>query len=613
MSQDDARAIAFDPTAPAGERYDANAELGKAFRPLASELIPAENLRPIIDFINDGLAEAEMMKARGTVMDFPGRLRAPPARGMQSVYLDDLGIVAMGEYYDKPSVLDFDALRNMVDQTPILSSVVMTRIRQVSRFTAPSEDGGPGFEIRHVDRKHKLTAGETESCRLLGRFVNNCGWEMNPRKRLLLRRDSFAQFMAKSIRDSLSMDASPIETEMKRNRDLGIDGFYAVDGASIRLCSEDGYRGKDEIFAVQTIAGRLTTAYTREDLIYQVRNPRTDVRLGGYGLGEPELMIRIVTGFLNALTYNIKGFDENAIPKGLLHLSGNYSAEDLSSFKRYWNAMVKGVNNAWTLPVMVSSDQDSKASFEKFGVEFNEMYFAKFMTFLTSIICAIYGMDPTEINFESFAASKSSLSGDDTTEKLAASKDKGLRPLMAFYESVMTDFVIGAFDDRYCFRFVGLEDEDQKWIQQVKGQILSVDEQRAELGYERWSRVNTDGPDLGGAPLNPSLMGPWMQGMQGMQAQKGGDFGQPEGDDGKGPDMSAQPGQGVQGRPPGDGGQKAPGEGGEFGQPPAGEQEPPRPDKPPGGKQAAPDAGDDDGEDAAFSKAYRVWVVGTEQ
>ena len=574
MSQDDARSIAFRQDAPADERHDANAALGAVYRPLASQLIPPADLRPVLDLITEGLEAEELMKARGQVLQFPQRTRPPPDRGMRSVWLDDLQSFTNGEYTEKQSVLGFDALRTLVQQTPVLSSVVMTRIRQVSRFTQLSEDGGPGFEIRHMDRKHKLTKEEQESCRLLGRFFQNCGWEFNPRRRKLLRRDSFSQFMAKSIGDSLSMDACPIETEMKRDKKLGIDGFYAVDGTTIRLCSDEGYDGNDKLYAVQVVQGRLATAYTHDQLIYEVRNPRADVRLGGYGMGEPELMVRVVTGFLNAMTYNIKGFDENAIPKGMLHLSGNYAQEDLAAFKRYWNAMVKGVNNAWTLPVMVSSDQESKASFEKFGVEFNEMYFSKWMTFLTSIICAIYGMDPSEINFESFSAQKSSLSGDDTAEKLANSKDKGLRPLMSFYEAMFTDFFVAAFDDKFCFRFVGLDGEDEKWRQEAAKLILSVDEMRAEQGYESWAQANPGGADLGAAPLNPSLLGPWMQAQQPQQ----GDFGTPPpgaGGEGPGPghnggspmDASADAGPPDEDAGQGVGGAAAGGQGAPGGQP----------------------------------------------
>lgn len=522
---DDPRQTAFDPAAAPDERHEAQVELQKAYRPLASALLPPEDLRDVIDFIQTDLHEQSLSKARGAqIVPFPGQ-RADKQGGMQSVYLDDLQIFASGDYFDKPSPMGFDSLRMMVEQTPILNAIIMTRIRQISRFTRPQESGeGAGFAVRHVDRDHQIQPDEQRSIALLTRFFSNCGWEFDPRARKRLRRDNFTQFVSKIVRDSLTMDSAAIETEMKRDRGKGIDGFYAVDGATIRLCAEDGYQGDDEIFALQVVQGRIRTAYTYDDLIYEPRNPRTDVRLAGYGLSEAELLVRVVTGFLNAMTYNIRGFDENAIPRGLLHLSGNYEANDLVAFRRYWNAMVKGINNAWTLPVMVSKDQESRAAFEKFDVEFNEMYFAKWMTFLTSIACAIYGMSPDEINFEAFSASKSSLSGADTAEKLANSKDSGLRPVMSYLESLFSDYICSAFADKYVFRWAGLDPEDDDKRFEMRKLCLSVNEVRAQEGYDRTEAA------WGDAPLNPALISAWQQEQQANQPE---DFGQP-GDAGEG-------------------------------------------------------------------------------
>lgn len=550
MAADDPRDVAFNPRAPDAERFDATAELSKAHRPTTSSLIPSGDMQRIIDVINEGLEGEALLKARGNILTFPdvrGQSK-PDKRGMQSVYLDELQIFHSGEYYEKPSPVGFDALRTMCEQTPILAGVIMTRVRQVNRFCNVSEDGGPGFEIRHTDRKHILSPDEVESTQLLSQFISNCGWEFNARARKKLKRDTFAQYMAKSMRDTLSMDACPIETEMKADRSLGLDGFYAVDGSTIRLCTDEGYEGNDKIFALQTVNGRIVTAYNYDQLIYEVRNPRTDVRLSGYGLAEPEMLIRVVTGFLNAMTYNIKGFDSNSVPKGLLHLSGDYSQEDLIQFKRYWNSMVKGINNAWALPVMVSKDQESKATFENFGVEFNEMYFAKWMSFLCSIITSIYGMDPAEINFESFAAQKSSLSGSDTGEKLANAKDKGLRPFMSFYEGMLTDFVVKEFADKYCFRWVGLDEEDAEEAFAAQQLILTVNEMRAERGYEPYP-TDGEGPDMGQAPLNPALIPIWQMAVQPPPEQPGEEFGgeAPEetgdfGDAGDGAADDAKPG-----------------------------------------------------------------------
>lgn len=538
--------VAFNDAAPADERFDAQSELQKSHMPTAlSDLLPAPEIQMVIDQIRDGWAEEDMRKAlsKPNVVPFPSKAMQKKQPGMQSVFLDDFQVSVQGEFYERPGIFGFDTMRNMVDQTPILSSVILTRIRQVQRFCRPQDNGrGPGFEIRLKDRDAEMTDENRQSVQLLQSFMMNSGWQTRPRQRMRLKRDDFAGLMAKLTRDSLTMDSAAIETEWKRDKAMGLDGMYAVDGGTIRLCTEDGYYGDDEIFALQVVQGRTRAAYTYDDLIYVPRNPRSDILSGGYGFSETELLVKVVTGFLNAMTYNLKYFDSNAIPRGMLHLTGNYGEQDLAAFKRYWNGMVKGINNAWTLPVMVSKDQESKAAFENFGADVDEMMFSKWMTFLASIICAIYGIAPDEINFESFSANKSSLSGSDTTEKLADSKDKGLRPLLSYFENLFSDFVIQEFSDQYVFRWTGLDEEDEDKRHELKKMILSVNELRAQEGYEK------SDASWGEAPVNPSLVGAWQAEQQ--QAQQ--DFGQP-GEEGQQPDA-------------GDDGEQDYGEDGDFGQ-----------------------------------------------
>ncbi|EAB4417307.1 phage portal protein [Salmonella enterica] len=532
---------AFNPAAPEGERQDAMAQAQKAVMPSS-----VADMAPLLKHIADSYEEQEFYKTlqKPNVVPFPSKqVQDGKKEGMQSVWLDERQIQMQGQYFEKASNFNFDSMRMMVDRTPILSAVVMTRIRQIKRFCRASTKGvGPGFQIRLRDQQdgQKLKKPEQESIQALQGFFTNCGWESNPRHRQRLKRDNFSNFMGKLIRDSLVMDSAPIETEYKRNRSLGMDGFYAVDGATIRLCNEDGYKGDDEIFALQVVQGNLRTAYTYDDLIYVPRNPRTDVLQGGYGMSETELLVTTVTGFLNAMTYNQKFFDSNAIPKGLLHLAGDYSQDDLNSFKRYWNGMVKGINNAWTLPVMVSKNGESKASFENFGVDVNEIMFAKWMTFLTSIICAIYGIAPDEINFESFTSGASSLSGSDTEEKLINSKDKGLRPLLAHFEDLFTDYIVSDFGDKYEFRWTGLDEKspDQMWLEEQA--LLTFNEARKS---RNWDEIKEDWAN---APLNQGLMQAWMAEHQPEQpAGEGGVFGE-EGGEGAAPESQEQEDQEYQ-------------------------------------------------------------------
>lgn len=519
--------VAHNPNAPADEQRDALSVAQKAAMPSS-----VTDMLPMIQYMQQSYEEQELHKAmsKNRVIDYPSLAAQKGQSGMQSVYLDDRRIQNLGEYYEAPGSFGFDMMKMMVDQTPVLSSVILTRQRQIKRFCRVQESGrGPGFAIRAKDPAAKLGKQEAQSIQLLEGFFTNCGWESNPRQRMRLKRDNFSGIMAKLVRDSLIMDSAAIETEWKNDRNLGLDGLYAVDGSTIRLVTEEGYQGDDEIFALQVVQGNLRAAYTYDDLIYVPRNPRSDVMVGGYGMSETELLVKVVTGFLNAMTYNQKYFDENSIPKGLLHMSGDFGQEELNSFKRYWNAMVKGINNSWSLPVMVSKNSESKASFEKFGVDVNEIMFAKWMTFLTSIICAIYGIAPDEINFESFTSGTSSLSGSDTEEKLINSKDKGLRPLLAHFEDVWSDYVCSEFGDKYVFRWTGLDEltSEQAWTEEVA--LSTVNEARKSRGMEE-----VEG--WGDAPLNQILMGAYMQSQQG----EGDDYGDP---DGMPPQMGGQPNQ----------------------------------------------------------------------
>jgi hypothetical protein len=535
---DNARSVLSDPRAPQGEQFDARAELEAARMPTGSDLIPAAAFDPILEAIRSGSMTEGLAKAsRGAVVPFPasGLGRKGGGTGMRGLRLDPGAALMQGQdYVEKPGMIDFGGLKAMVEGTPILAAVIGTRIKQMMRFASPSEDGGPGFEIRHIDKEHKVTKAEKEQMKVLQRFITNGGMEFVPRKRKAMKRDTFPTFLSKQIRDSLIMDAAPFETEMRRDG-RGIDGFYHVAGESIRLCAEDGYQGDDEIFALQIASGKVGALYSMSQLTYEVRNPRSDLNLAGYGLGETELLVRTVTALLNAISYNADYFDKNSIPKGLLQIFGDYGKEDTAAFRRHWQSMVSGAENRHALPVLVGKDKETGAVYTPLDTSADEMAFAKWMTFLTSVICAVYAIDPSEIGFESFAAAKSTLSGSDTTEKMASSRDKGFRPLASFFEATYSDFMIADFNPDFCLRFAGMEEEDKDRAWEAKKLVCTVDEIRAEEGM----KPHPD-PKIGALPVNPTMIGPAMMmsnpqpgegdfgaeaPMEGEQPEDGDDFG----------------------------------------------------------------------------------------
>ena len=504
--------IAFNQSAPDDERNDANQQLYQEFMPGTSDLIHTDEMKTVISEVQGMYQELDMRKSlqNRVVVPFPSKHAGK--KGVQSVTLDERNIlIQSGDFYERQGMLDFNSLRQIVAQCPLLNSIIGIRDRQVQRFSriCEQDESLPGFAIRHRDRDHLLTDSEKKSFNELGRFFSNSGFEFLARKRQMLKRDSFSTFMSKITRDSLIMDSVGIELEWKKNRSAGIDGFYAVDGGSIRLCSENGYEGDEEIFAVQVIDGMVHTAYSYWDLVYVPRNPRSDVTVGGYGLSEVELLVRVVTGFLNAMSYNAAGFDKNSIPKGLLSLVGAYSKEDLAAFKHYWASTVRGVENSFGMPVLVSKDAESKATFTPIQSQFDDMAFTKYVTFLTSLGCSLYGLSSHELGIDAFTAgASSSLKGSDTEEKLQYSEDSGLRPLLGYFENLLTDYIVAEMNPDWVFRWTGLDQEDATRKFEKQKLILTVDEMRAQEGYQ-----SHPDPLLGSAPLSPTLLGVYMNGV----------------------------------------------------------------------------------------------------
>lgn len=518
-------AIVTNESAPADEKFDANAELFRDFLDEAkSGMAHSDDVRALQSHLSLGKSTQILMpyeRNLGATNDVlekafranpPGVLPVMNRKGSHRSYLyvDELGIISGGHlnhWVEKMSPYGFTALKMMVESCPILNAAIITRIRQLNSMSCiyDSQDEHPlGFVCIPKEKKvgDKLTDEERKIAQDIQAFIMNCGDEPDPRKRKWIKhRDNMSTFIGKLVRDTLSCDAAPIETEFTQDGSK-ISGIYNIPCETIRIAHEEGYLGDDRIVALQIFNDMVCSFYTPNDIIYEVRNPRTDIHTSRYGYGETEMVVRLVTGFLNALTYNQAFFDRNNIPRGILTVFGNFDQPQLNDFKRMWNVSLSGPAQRWRLPVFVSPNKEASSTFTKIDADVNEMMFAKWMTFLISIVCAIYGLSPEEINADSFTSrSGSALSGQDTTEKLAEAKDKGLEPLASHIEGIYNEFIIPVYNDKFIMRYMGLHPEDRANIFEMKKLVLTVNEGRHMLGADEM-----EDPDLGEAPLNPQLM-----------------------------------------------------------------------------------------------------------
>lgn len=425
--------------------------------------------------------------------------KSQPAREQKAYIEDPLGMMQAMGYKDRPYSLSYEILRRMATKDAVVSSIITTRVNQVSTFTTPARfsRSGMGFEIRLRDPNQTPKKEDIDVMTAIEQFLENTGFDNDN------GRDDFDTFIRKIVRDRLIYDQ--VSFEIVPDRKGRPAEFHAVDASTIRLASEDikedynsfqmldkerGVKKNEEVKFVQILHGQIQAYFTSSELAFGISNPRTDLNISGYGFSELEMLIHQITSHLWAEEYNSRFFSQGGTTKGILNLKGSAQApiapQQIESFKRQWISQVSGMTGAWKTPV-VSVD----------GLEYinvsqsnREMEFEKWMNYLINVSCAVYQIDPAEINFPNRGGAGGSggggLGDGGIEDRLNHSRDKGLRPLLRFIESLINKHIVSKFDQKYVFSFVGIDAKSEKEIvtlQQMKVKTyLTVNELRKEEG-----------------------------------------------------------------------------------------------------------------------------------
>lgn len=506
----------INPLVPITEKRDINQELLTTF----VHGMTAPDLGFVQEAVHEVLYDSTMLQKAMRLEGYSYAGGSVKRGGHTSILqVNEFGVVQGGglsRWVERPSSGGFAFLRDVVHSVDIIKAIILTYQRKVSGFCQPASKENPlGFTWDRKDGE-KITKQDKKEIQRLEDMLMNSGDEQDPRVRKRMRRNDLTGFVTRLVWDSLAFDACPIETEMTTGGKLS--GWYNIPAETIRLCTEEGYEGDDEITAVQILEGVPRVAYTYSDIIYEIRNPRTDLWVNGYGFAESEMIVRVLTAYLNSFNYNAAGLDRNAIPRGLLTLFGEYDMPELLAFKSQLRSMLHGASNRWVLPVLASRSKEGGAAYVPIDTNYNEMYFAKWTTLLVSICCAVFTIDPQEIHFDSFSGHASSpLSGQDTAEKLSHSRNKGLIPLLQFLSRILNQWLIPLMTKKYILRFTGLIEKDPTQEHELFKLGAKIREVREMNGQEPWGDEMMDE-----APANPALMSLYIQKLQQQQMEQAG-------------------------------------------------------------------------------------------
>ena len=417
---------------------------------------------------------------RGDQGDSLTNVVGPPVGDPKALVWDPYSIIEQLGYKDKPSQISYQTLDLMVWQMPIVQAVLQTRLNQVDTFCQPQHNiFKPGFKIRPIDVDYKPTAADKKFIKKMENMVMNTS-----SGGFSYRRDNFKGFIRKFTRDSLVYDQGCFE--ITKNRKGQPAQFMAVDAKTIRLAdtASTTYTEDGNVRTVQIYDNMVVNEWNDDEMAFCVRNPRSSIRSYGYGTSELEMLLKAVTSLLWSWEYNQNFFRQGTVAKGILNIKGTMNRENLNSFKRHWYQMVSGVENAFRSPV-ISTEADGGISWVDMQNSNREMEFSNWMDFLIKFLCAVYQMDPREINFiygPQGARTTFQTSGSRENQQ---SKDKGLRPLLGYISQALTDYIIRPIDPDFMFEFVGLDAQTQENLAQVNQMRVKTTHTFNELRAEQ--------------------------------------------------------------------------------------------------------------------------------
>lgn len=402
--------------------------------------------------------------------------------GPRALLWDPFAVIEQLGYKERPTAVSYGTLRGMVQRMPVVQAVIQTRVNEVAAHAQPQRDRYQlGFAVKARDgtepsKRDQKWADELELILLNTGVGGGVG-----------ERDSLEAMLRKLTWDSLTFDQMCFEVVPDR---MGRPAaWYAVDASTIRLADTSRvHLGKDladEVHTVQIYDGLVVAEYLRDELCFGVRNPRTDIRLHGYGVSEMEMLMTTITSLLYAWTHNTNFFAQGSAQKGILNFKGAIPGKQLRAFRRQWYTMLSGVANAWRTPIVNSED----LQWINMQSTNRDMEFNAWMDFLIKVACAMFLMDPMQVNFKyGNVGQKTGLSEASNREKIIESKERGLRPLLRFIADCLNRYVIWPLNEDFSMHFVGLDSSTREGIADLNAKRVKtfwmVDELRAEDGLD---------------------------------------------------------------------------------------------------------------------------------
>lgn len=411
-----------------------------------------------------------------------------------------------------------EVLRRVSKKAFIINICINHVLKKIKPFLKTSTNTNTrGFVIKKKGENVKdVSQNKSPEREEIENFLRNTGINKNP------DRDNFQRFCLKILRDELELDQ--VATEIGYRRDGKPYAFQAIDAATINPVLPGQYN-PDKIKYIQAIDNIPQAFYTKEQIVVDYQNPRSDINHSFYGYSYVDQIIDLVTSSINSFAYNSSFFTENKLPRGMLLVDGNVSQDTVLDMEDYIADIMSGSpSSQWRIPIIPagggnSGDTANQIKWVSLSGSAKDMEFQQWMDFQISGIVAMFGCSMDELGLQT---SKSQAVIDNSANaQMKAAKSTILGDMLSFLQDYVNK-IIEIFYPEYCLEFVGYEKEDpQALVQLAKSELeayKTVNEIRKDKGLEPLKAEWADE-----VPANPQLV----QLYQAAQAQSmaGGDEG----------------------------------------------------------------------------------------
>jgi len=401
-------------------------------------------------------------------------------------------------YKQQRKRVSFDVLKKVGD-TPIVGSIINTRIFQVQNFLRFTNDNkSEGYTIRKKRSifdtgKQKENREDKKKIEYIVNYLENGGlkgkWDTT---------DDLADFTRKALRDSMTYDQ--LAAECERNRRFELIGHTAIDASTIRILETIDPRFREQtkqkyteqfgqypryaqVYQSNVMVNPVTKqeiVYYPWELMYAQRNKATSIDKNGYGTSEVEVLLDIITWSLWGMQYNGNFFKQGSNPKGFINIKdGGVNMDVLNDFRQTWRQMIAGVGNSHKLPIFSGIDLEW---IDLQGTN-KDMEFQQWMEFLIIMLCSVFTIDPSELGYQ-FQKSAQLFGQAGQKERIQHSKKKGLKPILLFWEKVLTKWLVSEIDSDYELVFTGIDTQDEMELVDLIAKKIASGQMPFEAAFE---------------------------------------------------------------------------------------------------------------------------------